>query len=135
MRTVHLSQAAQSFVPLSQQVMRLPLPQEFQMKLLDVLLDYEAHLGCVARLLQPVVDALEPLLEPWVQRAMPLADAWEALLVDKQLDALDSVHSDWEPGLHQHLHGAAPFLPGGRRRPLRRRRGLHLYMGVASSRI
>lgn len=100
------------------------------MKLLDVLLDYEAHLGCVARLLQPVVDALEPLLEPWVQRAMPLADAWEALLVDKQLDALDSVHSNWEPKGYTSIYmGAALFLPGGNGGDLlfKRRRGAFVY--------
>ena len=135
MRTVHLSQAAQSFVPLSQQVMRLPLPQEFQMKLLDVLLDYEAHLGCVARLLQPVVDALEPLLEPWVQRAMPLADAWEALLVDKQLDALDSVHSNWEPKGYTSIYMAlCYFFPEGMAATFFLSDGAaHLYMGVAMS--
>ena len=63
---------------LADSVEGLPVPQAYQMRLVEVYTAYETHLRQVYQLLLPVVAVLKELLEPWVRRAAPLLDQWES---------------------------------------------------------
>lgn len=66
------------FLSLAESIANLPVSREYQLRLLEIYAAYEQHLQRVYELLLPVVDALRPLLRPWVVRAAPLLDQWEA---------------------------------------------------------
>jgi len=68
------------FTTLSQEITKLPVPQNYQIQLVDVYSSYDWHLDRVGTLLRPVAERLEPLLAPWVERALPLADEWESYM-------------------------------------------------------
>lgn len=63
---------ADSFLTLSEEIGKLPIPQSYQIQLVDVYSSYNWHLDRVGAILRPVAERLEPLLAPWVVRAMPL---------------------------------------------------------------
>lgn len=65
------------FHSLAKEITKLPVPAAFQMQLVEAFSDYEHSLRELAALLQPVIDKLAILLEPWVLKAQPLADQWE----------------------------------------------------------
>lgn len=65
------------FETLAESIELLPLPQAYQMRLVEVYSAYETHLRQVYQLLLPVTKVLKELLAPWVRRAAPLLDQWE----------------------------------------------------------
>lgn len=65
------------FETLAESIELLPLPQAYQMRLVEVYSNYEAHLRQVYQMLLPVTEMLKELLDPWVRRAAPLLDQWE----------------------------------------------------------
>lgn len=66
-----------AFAPLSAEMMKLPIPAEYQTHLVEVFSHYERYLCRLAEILRPAADLLETLLEPWVQKAQPVAKQWE----------------------------------------------------------
>ena len=67
-----------SFTSLSGEIARLPVPASYRLQLVEVFSAFEYHLANVVRLLRPVVQALKPLLAPWVERARSRMEEWEA---------------------------------------------------------
>ena len=67
-----------TFWSLSESIEKLPVPQAYQLRLIEVFTAYEMHLNRVYQLLLPVTQTLRELLVPWVQQATPLLDQWEA---------------------------------------------------------
>ena len=65
------------FYSLAMELMKLPIPHNHQMYLLEVFSNYDLHLHQVAELLRPVAEALPSLMEAWVHRAGELMDQWE----------------------------------------------------------
>lgn len=71
---------ANAFAPLSAEMMKLPIPAEYQTHLVEVFSHYEQYLRHLAEILRPAAARLETLLEPWVQKAQPVAAQWEDFL-------------------------------------------------------
>ena len=69
-----------TFAPLSVEMMKLPIPAEYQTHLVEVFSHYEQYLRHLAEILRPATARLETLLEPWVQKAQPVAAQWEDFL-------------------------------------------------------
>lgn len=69
-----------TFAPLSVEMMKLPIPAEYQTHLVEVFSHYEQYLRRLAEILRPAAARLETLLEPWVQKAQPVAAQWEDFL-------------------------------------------------------
>lgn len=67
------------FTSLSKEIAWLPVPQAYQMQLLEVFSAFDQHLAQVTSILKPVAAKLESLLEPWVARAQDLLQGWETL--------------------------------------------------------
>lgn len=74
------SEDGKRFSSLSEEIAWLPVPQSYQMRLLEVFSAFDYHLERVTELLLPVAQALSPLLEPWVDRAQELLQSWRELL-------------------------------------------------------
>lgn len=53
------------FVPLSQDVERLEVSPMYRQKLLEVFSGFDEYTAFLERILEPVADRLEKLLEPW----------------------------------------------------------------------
>ncbi|MGM9639955.1 MAG: ArsR/SmtB family transcription factor [Faecousia sp.] len=68
----------ESFTSLAESMDKLPVPASYKMRLLEVYSAYDLHLNRVFALLWPVCQKLKKLLAPWVTRAQPLVDQWEA---------------------------------------------------------
>ena len=69
--------APEEFLPLSQEIGKLPIPASAQLQIVEVLSVPQEHLQRLSAFLLPVAEELEVQLAPWVARAQPLADAWE----------------------------------------------------------
>ncbi len=67
----------QGFVPLSEEMNKVSVPEAYQLRLVGAFSQYEYHLNQLMEILRPLARRLEPLLEPWVQRAQPLVRRWE----------------------------------------------------------
>ena len=67
-----------SFTSLSGEISRLPVPAAYRLQLVEVFSAFEEHLANVVQLLRPVVQALKPLLAPWVERSRSRMEEWEA---------------------------------------------------------
>ena len=63
---------------LAQELKKLPIEQDFLLALLDCFSGFSYHMERLHAILQPVSQKLRQLLEPYVQRAEPLREAWEA---------------------------------------------------------
>lgn len=70
--------ARDGFCSLAEGMEKLPVPASYKMRLLEVYSAYNLHLNRVFALLWPVCQKLKKLLLPWVERAKPLIDQWEA---------------------------------------------------------
>lgn len=74
--SIGLEQSEHDCFLLSQEIAELPVPQNYRMQLLEVLLAFDEHLTRVVELLRPVAEALPALMEPWIQGAAALATIW-----------------------------------------------------------
>lgn len=70
----------EDFQSLAKGVAKMPIPAEFQCRLIEVVYNYDYYLNRLVELMRPVVERLKPLLEPWVCRAEPLLQQWEDFL-------------------------------------------------------
>ncbi len=126
-----------SFMPLSQELANLPVSQTYRMQLLEVFSAFDEHLNRVANLLAPVVASLRPLLEPWVQRAVPLMDQWQAFFrtnspqeffIRRGMVRCKSCRS-----LYMAMRYFLPMLAPGERRVSDESLRLHMGVGIAPS--
>lgn len=109
------------FRSLAQEMQKLPVPVEIQMELVEVFSNFAYHIRKVAELLRPATELLRKLMEPWVQRAQPRLDQWEAFFREGNLPAYLSKFSQLANqvihtctiGLLYFQHGGGPgqFLP------------------------
>lgn len=74
----YMEPADRSFVPLSVDLERLAVAPGYRQKLLEVFSGFETYTALLERMMEPVAARLEALLQPWVQRADPLAKSLEA---------------------------------------------------------
>ena len=70
------------FTTLAREIARLPVPQAYQLQLVEVFSDFTWHLDRLMAYLRPAAERLEPLLAPWVARAIPRMEEWERYLQD-----------------------------------------------------
>lgn len=73
---------AGEFTTLAREIARLPVPQAYQLQLVEVFSDFAWHLDRLMTFLRPAAERLEPLLTPWVERAAPRAEEWKRYLQD-----------------------------------------------------
>lgn len=71
---------AESFVSLAEEIAKLPIPPQYQMKLVEALSNYPRHVERLGQILEPVAERLKPLLEPWVIQAAPRRTDWAEFL-------------------------------------------------------
>lgn len=71
-------------VRLSAELKRLPIPEDFRLLLHEVFSDLAYSTGELERILTPVARRLEPLLEPFVQRAQVLTARWREFFRDRE---------------------------------------------------
>lgn len=76
------------YIPLAQSVRQLPVSAYYSQKLLEVFSGFDFYAEQLERLLLPVARKLQPMLEPWIERAAPLADAWRKLLMESDLQEI-----------------------------------------------
>lgn len=67
----------EDFRSIASEIAQLSAPPEYKMQLVEVFSDFDYHVAQVGELLRPVVEALKPMLAPWVVRASPLMAQWE----------------------------------------------------------
>lgn len=72
------------FRSLSRELRKLPLPLPYQMQLVEAFSNYDVYIYRLLELLNPVMERLESLLEPWVRGAAPLVEQWQALFSDPE---------------------------------------------------
>ena len=80
-----VSREASEFRSLAQEIQKLPVPVETKMELVEVLSNLPYHIHNVAELLRPAAEQLRELMDPWVQRAQPRLDQWEAFFQEGNL--------------------------------------------------
>ncbi len=73
---------------LSKELKQLSLSEDFYDILLESFSDFSYQISALCSLIRPVAEKLTKLLEPYVARAMPLADSWEQLLQHNGVEAL-----------------------------------------------
>lgn len=73
---------AGEFTTLAREIARLPVPQAYQLQLVEVFSDFTWHLDRLMTFLRPAAERLEPLLAPWVERAAPRVEEWKRYLQD-----------------------------------------------------
>lgn len=71
-------------VRLSAELKRLPIPEDFRLLLHETFSDLAYSAGELERILTPVARRLEPLLEPFVQRAQALTEQWREFFRDRK---------------------------------------------------
>ncbi len=71
-------------VRLAAELKKLPVPEDLRLLLHETLSDFAYSTGELERILTPVAQRLEPLLEPYVRRAQALAEQWRAFLRDRE---------------------------------------------------
>ena len=62
------------------QIQELPITREYSLQLLDAMYDYAYHLERLRTILTPVMNNLEPLLQPWLEQARPWLEEWKSFL-------------------------------------------------------
>lgn len=67
------------YTNLSQEIGKLPVPQQYQAQLIEVFSGFGWHIDRLGALLRPLAERLKPLLAPWVEGAAPLRSEWEKL--------------------------------------------------------
>ena len=65
---------------MAREISRLPVPQSYQLQLVEVFSAFHWHLDRLMTILRPAAQRLEPLLAPWVEQAIPRAEEWERYL-------------------------------------------------------
>lgn len=71
---------------LSKELKHLPIREDFYAALLETFSDFPYQISLLYALIRPVVEKLSKLMIPFVERAMPLADHWEKLLRENQVE-------------------------------------------------
>lgn len=68
------------YTSFAQQILKLPISTLYQAKLIEVFSGFDWHVERVGKILQPLAQRLQPLLEPWIKQAAPLITAWQHFL-------------------------------------------------------
>lgn len=69
-------ETTEEYTSLPEEIAKLPVPPEYQLKLLDGFSRYEYHVERLGEILKPLGDKLLPLLEPWIEKAAPRRLGW-----------------------------------------------------------
>ena len=78
--SLNLTSAEGEYTTLAWEIGRLPVPQSYQLQLVEVFSAFRWHLDRLMTILRPAAQRLEPLLAPWVEQAIPRAEEWERYL-------------------------------------------------------
>ena len=77
---------------LAQQLKQLPIREDFFADLLETFSDFSYQLSRLHALIQPVALRLASLMAPHIEKAAPLAEAWEQLLLQHGVEAMLESH-------------------------------------------
>lgn len=73
-------EGSERYTSLATEISRLPVPSDYQLKLVEVFSRYEDHVDRLGEILTPGAERLKPLLEPWVAQAAPRRQQWREYL-------------------------------------------------------
>lgn len=79
---------SETYTTLSREIRKLPIPQHYQMDLVEVFANFDYHADRLCQLLTPLAERLEPLLEPWVRNAAPRRAEWRVFLRQDDAEAI-----------------------------------------------
>lgn len=76
-------EATEQFTSLATEIGKLPVPQDYQLKLVDGYARFETHLDRLEEILTPLAEKLQPLLMPWVERTASRRQEWREFLASE----------------------------------------------------